>query len=272
MNASYLSLSYWDVGLAGLFLVLNAGLSIWLRLGLARQIAVAAGRMVVQLLLIGLLLKAIFAIQSPWLTAGVGLAMIGFASREVWARQERKLRGPWGFALGGAAMALAATLVIVVGLSALIQPQPWWSPRFALPLFGMILGNALTGVSLALDTLSATLDRERRAVEAQLLLGATRWRALRPVTRRALRSGMMPIINSMAATGVVSLPGMMSGQILSGVDPTEAVKYQLLIMFLIGGATGLGVLLAVLGGVRRLTDARHRLRLDRLRAASPEAG
>jgi putative ABC transport system permease protein len=75
----------------------------------------------------------------------------------------------------------------------------------------------------------------------------------------------MPIINSMAATGIVSLPGMMTGQILSGVDPTEAVKYQLLVMFLIGGSTGLGVLMAVLGSVYRLTDERHRLRLDRLR-------
>ena len=88
-----------------------------------------------------------------------------------------------------------------------------------------------------------------------------------PFTRRALRSGFMPIINAMAATGVVSLPGMMTGHILSGVDPAEAVKYQLLIMFLIGGATGLGVLGAVLGSVWRLTDQRHRLRLDRLRPA-----
>ncbi len=269
MSGAYLALSYWDVALAALFLLVNAGLSFWLQLGLGRQLTVAAARMVVQLLLIGLLLKTVFDLASPWLTAGVGLAMIGFATREVWARQERRLKGAWGFALGGGAMAFAATLVIVVGLATLIQPDPWWTPRFALPLFGMILGNALTGVSLGLDTLSATLDRERRAVEAQLLLGATRWQAVRPVTRRALRSGMMPIINAMAATGVVSLPGMMTGQIVSGVEPTEAVKYQLLIMFLIAGATALGVLLAVLGAVRRLTDRRHRLRLDRLRATQP---
>jgi putative ABC transport system permease protein len=77
----------------------------------------------------------------------------------------------------------------------------------------------------------------------------------------------MPIINSMAATGVVALPGMMTGQILAGVDPAEAVKYQILIMFLIAGATGTGVLLAVLGTAWRLTDDRHRLRLDRLAPA-----
>jgi putative ABC transport system permease protein len=161
-------------------------------------------------------------------------------------------------------MTLAGGLVIVFALTQQIGADPWWSPRFALPLFGMILGNTMTGVSLGLDTLSTGLWRESAAVEARLLLGATRWEAVRPFARRAMRSGMTPIINAMAATGVISLPGMMTGQILSGVDPAEAVKYQLLIIFLIAGATGLGVVMAIAGGIWRLTDERHRLRLDRL--------
>jgi putative ABC transport system permease protein len=103
-----------------------------------------------------------------------------------------------------------------------------------------------------------------RSVEAQLLLGATRWEACRPVLRQALRTGFMPIVNAMAATGVVSLPGMMTGQILAGADPNEAVKYQILVMFLISGATGLAVIGSVYGAVLRLTDDRHRLRLERL--------
>jgi putative ABC transport system permease protein len=78
----------------------------------------------------------------------------------------------------------------------------------------------------------------------------------------------MPIINSMAAIGLVSLPGMMTGQILAGIEPIDAVKYQLLIMFLIAGGTGLGTLTAVIGGARLLTDNRHRLRLDRIAAES----
>jgi putative ABC transport system permease protein len=110
------------------------------------------------------------------------------------------------------------------------------------------------------------LVNRRTAVEAQLMLGATRWDAAAPVTREALRSALMPTVNSMAATGLVSLPGMMTGQILGGVLPEEAVKYQILVMFLIAGGTGFGAVAAVLGGVYRLTDGRHRLRLDRLRA------
>lgn len=262
--SEYIVLTYGDLVLASIFLLLNGGLSFALHLGLERQLAIASLRMIVQLLLIGLVLKAIFAAASIWLTAGTALVMGLFAGREVWARQERRLAGWWGYGIGGGTMMFVGVLVTLFALTTQIQPDPWWSARMALPLFGMILGNTMTGVSLGLDTLNTTLHRERVASEAQLLLGRTRWQATAPVARRALRSGFMPIINAMAATGVVSLPGMMTGQILSGVDPTEAVKYQLLIMFLIGGATGLGVLGAVLISLWRLTDQRHRLRLDRL--------
>ena len=111
------------------------------------------------------------------------------------------------------------------------------------------------------------IDVLRAHVEARLMLGGTRFEAMQPVRREALRRALLPIINSMSATGVVSLPGMMTGQILGGVAPAEAVKYQILIMFLIAGGTGLGAVAAVLGGVFRLTDARHRLRLDHLAPA-----
>lgn len=262
--SGYIALSTTDILMASLFLVVNATLSIALRLGLERQLTVAAARMIVQLLMVGLLLKWVFALTSPWITACVAAAMIGFAGREISARQDRRLTGIWGYGLGATSMMLAGTLVTVFALATQIQPEPWWTPRFSLPLFGMILGNTMTGISLGLDTLHSSVGREKPAIEARLLLGDTRLVALLPSLRRALRSGFTPIINAMAATGVVSLPGMMTGQILSGIDPQEAVKYQLLIMFLIGGATGLGVLGAVLASGWRLTDHRHRLRLDRL--------
>src|SRR5437764_15191803 len=131
----------------------------------------------------------------------------------------------------------------------------------------MILGNCITGIALGLDTLTTCLMNRRATIEARFMLGATKWEGAAPVTCDALRSALMPTINSMAATGLVSLPGMMTGQILSGVPPAEAVKYQILVMFLIAGGTGFGAVAAVLGGVYRLTDGRHRLRLDRLTAS-----
>jgi putative ABC transport system permease protein len=261
---SYITLTYADLALASIFLFLNGALSIWLQLGLERQLLIAATRMIVQLLMVGLVLKIVFTTGSPGLTFAIACVMIAFAGREIWARQQRRLRGAWGFGIGATAMMATGSIVTVFALVFQIEPTPWWSPQFALPLFGMILGNTMTGVSLSLDTLHSLLYRESRAIEARLLLGHSRLEALMPFMRQSLRSGFMPIINSMSATGVVSLPGMMTGQILSGVDPNEAVKYQLMVMFLIGGATGLGVLLSTLASAWRLTDQRHRLRLDRL--------
>ncbi len=252
------------MALAGLLLVINAALSLALQLGLARQLIVAAARMIVQLMLVGLVLTTLFALTSPLWTGLAALAMVLFAGREIMARQERRLAGLWAYGLGTACMLVAASLVTVFALATQVKPEPWYDPRYALPLLGMILGNTMTGISLGLHTLATGLVRERLGVEAQLSLGATRHQALLPVTRAALRSALMPIVNAMAATGLVALPGMMTGQILAGVDPLQAVRYQILIMFLIAGGTGLGAMAAVLAGGLRLTDARHRLRLDRL--------
>ena len=261
-----IALDYWDLALAALLLAVNAGLSIWLQLGLARDTLIAALRMVVQLVLIGFVLKVLFGLVSPWLTALFALCMVLFAGREAMARQERRLAGWWGYGVGTTAMLAAAAVVTVFALTTQVQPEPWYNPRYAIPLLGMILGNTMTGVALGLHTLSTTASREKVAIEARLALGHPRAEALRHVVAGALRTALMPIVNSMAATGLVSLPGMMTGQILSGVDPTDAVKYQILIMFLIAGGTGFGALVAVLAAAARLTDARHRLRLDRLTA------
>lgn len=254
-----------DLAIASGLVLLNAMLSLLLHLQLERQLLIATLRMVVQLILVGLVLKALFALVSPWWTGLAALLMILFAGREIWARQERRLVGFRSYGLGTGCMLLAASLVTVFALTTQIRPQPWYDPRYALPLLGMILGNTMTGISLGLHTLFNSLVRDRDAVEAQLMLGATHWQATLPAVRTALRSALMPIVNSMAATGLVFLPGMMTGQILAGAEPMLAVRYQMLIMFLIAGGTGLGALSAVLGGAYCLTDVRHRLRLDRLK-------
>lgn len=261
---NYIQLGTLDLALAALLLVMNGALSLGLHLGLERQLAVSALRMIVQLLLVGLVLKTLFALASPWWTGLAALAMVLFAGREIMARQERPLAGLWAYGLGTGCMLVAAFLVTIFGLTLSISPDPWYDPRYALPLLGMILGNTMTAISLGLHALTNGLTRERPAVEARLALGATRRIAFLPVTRAALKTALMPIVNAMAATGLVSLPGMMTGQILAGADPTEAVKYQILVMFLIAGGTGLGATAAILAGGWRLSDPRHRLRLDRL--------
>lgn len=261
---SYIQLGYNDLILPALLVVMNGALSLALHLRLEWQLAVASVRMVVQLVLVGYVLTFLFAAVSPFWTALAAFIMVLFASREIVVRQKRRLLGLWTYGLGAGCTLLAAGTVTMFALLTQLRPEPWYHPRYALPLLGMILGNTMTGVSLGLDVLVNGVMRERAAVESCLALGGTRYQALLPVIRDALRSGFMPTINGMAAIGLVSLPGMMTGQILAGVEPVDAVKYQLLIMFLIAGGTGLGTLAAVLGGGRLLTDHRHRLRPDRI--------
>ena len=265
---SFISLSPLDVGIAALLLVMNAFLSLILKLSLAKKMMIAATRMVVQLLLLGLVLKVLFNLASPVFTSAMGLLMILFSGREVVARQSRQLTGWWTYGLGTTVMLIASTVVTLFALTTQVRPEPWYEARVALPLLGMVLGNTMTGIALGLDRLLTGTVIERRAIEARLALGHSITEAMSGVVRDAIRSGLIPIINSMSAVGLVSIPGMMTGQILAGIEPMEAAKYQLLIMFLIAGGTTLGVLGAVLAGGRRLTDRRHRLRLDRLSAAN----
>jgi putative ABC transport system permease protein len=261
---TYIQLTYGNLILPALLVVMDGALSLVLQLKLERQLAIATVRMVVQLVLVGYVLTFLFAAISPFWTALAAIIMVLSASREIVVRQKRRLLGFWKYSLGAGCTLLAAGIVTMFSLLTELHPAPWYHPRYALPLLGMILGNTMTGIRLGLDVLTNSLVRERAAVEAHLALGGTRYQALLPVVRDALRSGFMPIINSMAAIGLVSLPGMMTGQILAGIEPIDAVKYQLLIMFLIAGGTGLGTLAAVMGGARLLTDHRHRLRLDHL--------
>ena len=170
---------------------------------------------------------------------------------------------PYAYVAGGIG---AAGLIgfTVFGLVASLHSHPWYEPKYAIPLLGMILGNTMSGISLGLQSITTGLVSQRAGVEAQLMLGATRYEAMLPAIRRALRSALMPIINSMSVLGIVSLPGMMTGQILGGVLPGDAAKYQILIMLLIAGGTGIGAVSAVVGAAYRLSDNRDRLRLERL--------
>ncbi|MGB0554578.1 MAG: ABC transporter permease [Alphaproteobacteria bacterium] len=261
------SLDVVDLGIAATLLIVDAGLSIWLGLKLQRRLLISAVRMALQLLMIALVLKGLFALASPAWTGLAALIMILFTGREAMARQNRRFHGLWGYGLGTTAMLTSSVLVTVFALTTQIRPDPWFDSRYAISILGMIHGNTMTGVSIGLQGLSSGAWTERRGIEAQLALGANRWEAMRGGGRKAMTAALTSIVNSMSASGIVFLPGMMTGQILASANPVEAVKYQTLIMFLITGGTGFGSIVAVYSGIARLTDARHRLRLDRLAPA-----
>jgi len=260
----YVNLDVWDLLLAAALILLNAAISLGLSLGLGRTLALSAVRMVVQLALVGYVLGWIFTQSSPLWTVLAATVMIAVAAYEIRARQERRLKGIGSYFLGLGTLLFVSTLITVYAVSTIIAPDPWYSPRYILPILGMILGNTMTGIALTLSTLSDATARERNAIEARLALGENRFTAMSDALRQAVRTGMLPVLNAMAASGIVSLPGMMTGQILAGLEPVEAAKYQIMIMFTIAGATSLGIVIAGCAAVLLLTDERHRLRLDRL--------
>jgi len=262
-----IALSAWDLILAAGLVVVLAALSWRLCLGVGRRVLVATLRGTVQLMLVGLVLKQLFAQANPVLIGLIVLVMWSVAGWEVQSRQKRRYTGPWGYGIGTLSLFLSSFSVTLLALLVIIQVEPWYQPRYLIPLLGMLLGNTMSGVAIALDQLTRQAWDARGCIEARLLLGATWEEAIADLRREALRSGLIPIVNAMAAAGLVSLPGMMTGQILAGSPPLEAAKYQLLILFLISAGTGLGAMAAVWIGSRRLFDDRQRLRLDRLTAA-----
>jgi putative ABC transport system permease protein len=257
---SAIQLSAWDLTIAGCLVLVAGMVSLLFRLKLEKRLALAAVRTVVQLLLVGYILKAVFGWGTLAAVTGMAGIMIVAASRAAVQRSSRTFRGATPLAFGTLVVSGLATTLTVTGL--VIGVEPWYLPRYLIPLLGMVLGNGLTGISLCLDTLLETLAERRDEVEMELGLGATRWEAARGPLQGAVRRGMIPIINSMMVVGLVSLPGMMTGQILAGADPLEAVKYQVVIMFMIAGGTSLGCMGMAILVYRRLFNERHQLRAE----------
>ncbi len=254
---SAIHLNSLDLLVSTVLVLMTGGISLALRLELEKKLALAAARTVVQLLLIGYLLRFVFQINSPWLLFLVLFAMIAVAAHTAVGRLSRTLRGAQGYALFS--LTVTALVITFTVTSVVINVDPWFQPRYVIPLMGMVLGNAMTSISLCLDRLFEEYSLHRQEVEVDLALGATRWEAAQRPLRSAVRLGMIPMINSMMVAGIVSLPGMMTGQILAGQDPLEAVKYQIVVMFMISAATALGCILTAVIVYRRLFNEKHQL-------------
>lgn len=260
MNAVHLDAL--DLLAAVSLIVLDAVISLVFRLRLHRQLLVSATRMVVQLLLVGLLLRWLFASHSAALTLAVVFVMILAAAREVAVRPRQRLQHWGNYRIASVVVSVASLATVLLALATAIRPTPWHDPRYAISLMGIILGSVLNSASIALDSFMDGVSSSRAKIEARLALGATLPTALAPLMRDAMRKGLIPVINQMSAAGIITLPGIMTGQLLAGMDPLNAVKYQILLLFLLAGSSGLASVGAVYMASRAIGDARQRLRVD----------
>lgn len=263
MTPETLPIGPWHLVFSLVF-VLAAGItSLAYGLRLEKDLAVGAVRTFVQLALLGYVLRFVFNVESAWLVAAMFGVIVLFAAWTIRGRvKERQVAFFWPVLIS---MALSFFLVSVVVTGVVVGARPWWKPQYFIPLAGMVVGNSMTAIAIALERLFGELRKRRAEVEMMLCLGADYREASADMVRNAMRAGTIPSINSMMAAGVVFIPGMMTGQILAGADPVMAVRYQIVVMLMLVGSTAVGSLLVVLL-VRRLAfDSGQRLRLRSFR-------
>ena len=249
-----------DLLAAGALILVAVALSAWQRLGLGSRIVIGAVRATVQLVAVGYVLVWLFTADRWYLVLAVLAAMVVVATftaagRLARDRRERRLILP----LAGAAILGGSALTLVYVSTVIVHVTPWYNPRYLIPLFGMIVANAMNAAAIALERLQSEMEARRGEVEAYLALGATPAQAAAEAVGKAIAAGVVPAINALAVVGVVSLPGMMTGQIIAGQAPTEAVRYQIVVTYMITAAVTVASLAAALWSYRQFFTREHQL-------------
>lgn len=226
-----------------------------------RDILIGSIRMTIQLVITGYVLGYIFEHKNPWFTIIYIIIMEVFATFNTYKRVKIKLQRNLKIIISfsivtGTIISLSYFLLIVVRIS------PWYDPRYFIPIAGMIVGNSMTGITLGVTRLVDGMKTQRHLIEGSLMLGITPKDATKHIVNNAFDSAILPTINNMVGMGIVSLPGMMTGQILSGTSPTLAIQYQIAIMLAISGSVALTVVIFVQMAYKTFFNDRSQLVLD----------
>ena len=246
-----------DLALALGMMAIAIGLSAWERLGLEWSLAIATGRTVLQLLVVGYILSFVFALSNPWAVLAVLGVMLTIAAIVARNRISRKI--PHVLPLVWVSILISTALTLSYTNFLVIQPVKWYQPQYLIPLAGIVLGNAMNGAAIAGERLVSTINASQLEIETHLSLGATPQQAVAQYRKDAIKAGLIPNLNQMMIVGIVTLPGTISGQLLSGVDPLDAASYQILIMFMLAFANLVTTLLVTQGLYHRFFNSAAQL-------------
>jgi len=251
---STISISLGEVAASLALVAVAVAVSFWRRADLEQDIAVAVLRSFLQLTAVGYVIQAIFDTDSLWLVAALLAGMVAFGA---WTARGRAkaVPGATGPILLALAVAATVTLGLVLALGVFAA-----EPRYLVPVGGMVIGNSMTAVAVALNRLADEMHEGRRQIEAMLALGATSFQAARATLARSLRSGMIPLVDSTKTTGIVFFPGTMVGMLVAGAEPVDAVRLQIVLLWVLLGAVALAGLIAVSLGYRGFFTDAHQLR------------
>lgn len=224
------------------------------RLGLEKDIVWSVARAIVQLVIVGYVLKYIFDLNNRWLT----ILMVLFICVNAALNAKKRSRAiDHGFVVSFIAITLGTTLTLaILLLSGAIE----FMPMQVIPISGMIAGNAMVAVGLCFSNLNQRFSDNRQKVEEMLSLGASAKLASGSIVRDSIRAAMIPTVDAAKTVGLVSLPGMMSGLIFAGIDPVKAIKYQIMVTFMLLGTASLSTIVAGYLAARRFYTARVQLK------------
>jgi len=253
-----IELTYIDLALGVGLVVLAIMLSFLARVRLEKDLAIGAVRTIVQLIAVGYVLNIVFAIEQWYAIIPLLLLMVGVAIHTILGRQQYKFKNIIPIITFSLVIGTASTLILVIVV--IINVDPWYTPQYIIPIMGMILGNSMNGVALAAERLSSEIIAKREVIETRLSLGATSREAVSDIVSAAVRAAMIPTINTLMTVGIVSLPGMMTGQILAGTSPIVAVKYQIIVMYMITASVMISSVLIVYRGYKQFFTESHQFR------------
>lgn len=230
------------------------------RISQSKLLIIGTVRMTVQLVLAGFILTYIFENPHPMFTVAYIVAMVLFAINRIlgknpWLNRSFKIAVSLSLAFSGIFI-LAYFTLVVIGVSI-------FNPQYTIPIGGMIIGNAMTGITLALKSFQENLYSNKARLDTLLNLGSTPKRILLPYVNSALETALLPTLNSMLGMGIIALPGMMTGQILSGTSPSTAILYQISIMVAITTAVCLSVFSSLHFGYKSLYNSRNQIQTSK---------
>lgn len=246
---------FWALGM----IAIAIGISSWQKLGLEIPLANATLRTVVQLLGVGYILAVIFELRNAIAVLLVLMVMLTIAT--ITARNRIGKKIPQIIPILFASLFFSTALTLIYTNLLILQPETWYSPQYLIPLAGIVLGNAMNGAAIAGERLVSTINSSRLEIETYLSLGATPQQAVTTYQKEAIKAGLIPTLNQMMVVGIVTLPGMITGQLLSGVDPLDAASYQILIMLMLAFANLITTVLLTQGLIRQFFNEQLQLHL-----------
>ncbi|KAH0832981.1 hypothetical protein J3R83DRAFT_11959 [Lanmaoa asiatica] len=257
------NLTWANVGLGLAFIFFNALVSTTLHLGVGSSLVTSAFRCIVQLAIMGLVLQRVFETNNPWAVGGIAFVLNFLGTLEAVANKSRK-RYDNMFSSVLMSMLGSTIPVSIIGARYAMAVDPFWAPEQYIPMVGMLCGNTVSGVVVAVAYVLKEMYDNRDKVETYLAFGASRFEACLPIAREALRLALTPTINQMSVIGIISIPGMMTGAILGGSSVEQAAKLQMIIMFMISASTALASIVTTVVTLSVVVDSEHRVRPDRV--------